>query len=257
MRALLLGSGGHIPTGSRETCCALLRDGAHALVIDAGTGLRRLVTRPELLEGVRSVDLVLTHFHLDHTVGIAYLGALAPEVVVWGPGAALYGEPTAEVLGRLLAEPLHAATLEGLTAGVRELPVGEVALGPFALRTRRQERHAHPTLGLRVGDELAYCTDTAYDEGTAAFARGARVLCHEAWYTEAEPAHPEAHTSGRGAGELARAAGVARLVLIHLNPTRGDHDALLAEARHAFPAAVLGEDELDIAAAATPGTISP
>jgi hypothetical protein len=28
--------------------------------------LRRLITAPELLDGVERIDIVLTHFHLDH-----------------------------------------------------------------------------------------------------------------------------------------------------------------------------------------------
>src|SRR5262249_43082872 len=49
--ATILGSGGFVPTGRRETSSLLLRgsgpeaDG-RAVVIDAGTGLRRLVTHP-------------------------------------------------------------------------------------------------------------------------------------------------------------------------------------------------------------------
>ncbi len=72
-----LGSGGWIPTPSRATCSALLREGDHALVIDAGTGISHLVTTPDLLEGVSTIDIVLTHFHLDHIVGLAYLPALS------------------------------------------------------------------------------------------------------------------------------------------------------------------------------------
>ena len=60
MELVLLGSAGWIPTGSRETCCALVRQGSEALVIDAGTGLRRLLTDPALLDGVRNVTIVLS-----------------------------------------------------------------------------------------------------------------------------------------------------------------------------------------------------
>jgi hypothetical protein len=34
----------------------LARDGSSALVLDAGTGLRRLITAPELLAGVERID---------------------------------------------------------------------------------------------------------------------------------------------------------------------------------------------------------
>ena len=45
LNAWLLGSGGWIPTATRETTCVLVRDGEHALILDAGTGLRRAPRR--------------------------------------------------------------------------------------------------------------------------------------------------------------------------------------------------------------------
>jgi ribonuclease BN (tRNA processing enzyme) len=244
-RAVLLGSGGHVPTGRRETGCALILAGDRALVVDAGTGLRRLVTDPGLLDGVRAVDLVLTHFHLDHVVGLAYLSAIDRPVTVHGPGAALYGTPTATVLDRLLAPPLMVG-LDRFVAGVRELGPGEAELGPFALRLREQPRHAHPVLALRLGDELAYCTDTALDPGNVALAAGVRVLCHDAWSRSAELRNPEVHASARQAAEVARDAGARELVLIHPDPTLPDDAALLAEAREVHPRTRLGEDLLEL-----------
>ena len=76
MVVTLLGSGGFAPSAVRETACALVRDGPRALLLDAGSGVRRLVTDPWYLEGVTHVDVVLTHFHLDHVCGLPYLCAL-------------------------------------------------------------------------------------------------------------------------------------------------------------------------------------
>src|SRR5687767_10317490 len=107
MDGLLLGSGGWIPTSKRETCAAFVRHGPHVLLIDAGTGIQRLVEQSDLLAGVESVDIVLTHFHLDHVVGLSYLPALAlPEPpTIWGAGKRLAGVPTGSVLERLLGPP--------------------------------------------------------------------------------------------------------------------------------------------------------
>ena len=212
-------------------------------MIDAGTGLRRLVTDPALLESVRSIDLVLTHFHLDHVVGLSYLPAITPPVTVHGPGAALYGQPTRTVLGRLLGAPLFAAPLDALVAGVEELGPGELALGPFTGRVRAQRRHPHPVLGLRLGDELAYCTDTGHDPGTVAFAAGVRTLCHDAWSHAGCPS-TGAHSTAGDAARLGREAGAREVILIHPDPTLPDDAPLLAEARAEHPGARLGEDGL-------------
>ena len=44
----ILGGGGWFPAHGRHTASALVRDGAHAILIDAGTGISRLVESPEL-----------------------------------------------------------------------------------------------------------------------------------------------------------------------------------------------------------------
>ena len=42
----ILGAGGWIPTGTHATCSALLRQGDAAVLIDAGSGVERLVADP-------------------------------------------------------------------------------------------------------------------------------------------------------------------------------------------------------------------
>ena len=245
----ILGAGGWIPTGTHATCSALLRDGPDAVLIDAGTGIERLVSDRSLLDGVERLELVLTHFHLDHVVGLGYFpglrgaGGFPPRI--WGPAAAISDRSSEEVLRRLCGPPFSDADF-GLTAReVRELAVGEQQIGPFTVTARRQEGHSTPTLALRFGDGLTYCTDTPYDEGNVELARGSRVLVHEAWFLEGARREHEIHSSGREAGAIAAAAGVERLVLIHLDPL-GGHEAILDEARGAFPAAELGVDGLEI-----------
>ena len=246
MKAVLLGSGGWIPTATRETCCLYLRKGSDVLFLDAGTGLRHAVEQEDLLEGAGSVHIVLSHFHLDHVVGLGYLPALhLPEhVVIWGPGQSLYGDSTRAILRRLLEPPFFTAGIDSLVTEVSELVEGANECSPFAVRTRRQSLHSEPTLAFRVDDVVAYCSDTAFDEGNAVLAEGCSVLFHEAWGAESNP-HPDIHTSARQAGVIARLAGVERLVLIHVNPLQAD-DSLEAAAQLEFDAAITGTDLLAV-----------
>src|SRR5262245_44173502 len=104
-RIALLGTGGWMPSDVRETACTLVRHGDRALVLDAGSGLRRLVPGSPLLEGAASLDIVLTHFHLDHVCGLAYLPALPLTARIWAPGRWLYGSASHELLGPLRRPP--------------------------------------------------------------------------------------------------------------------------------------------------------
>ena len=243
MEAVLLGSGGWIPTSTRETCSLLLRDGPTALLIDAGTGVQRLVERPELLDGADGLQIMLTHFHLDHVVGLSYIPALALEeaAVVWGPAEQLLGVSTRAILDRLLGPPLFSAAFAAVARDVREVPTGAFDVGPFALETRVQERHSEPTLAIRVGDDLTYCTDTAADPGNAVFAEGSQILLHEAWHV-ADSSDDPAHTAAGDAARIAVEAGVAGLVLIHVNPLLESDDALAEPARRVFDQTEVGVD---------------
>ena len=212
-----------------------------ALLIDAGTGARRLVSDRELLDGVGCLHVVLTHFHLDHTAGLFYLANLCCPIEIWAAGEALEATPTHELLGRLLGSPFAPPGFRQKLGSIRELPVGTVSIGPFELRTRVQRKHSNATLALRVGDTLAWCTDTAYDEENGDFARGARILFHEAFYP-GERTRDGSHTTSAEAARVAAAAGVERLVLVHVNPELDDEEALLEHARPHFAATDVGRD---------------
>jgi ribonuclease BN (tRNA processing enzyme) len=233
-----------VPTDRRETACALLRKGGDALLIDAGTGASRLLNEPALLDGVNRLDVVLTHFHLDHLVGLFYLADLNPPPAVWGAGQALERIATAALVDRLLDSPLAPAIFRDRLA-VHELEPGAREIGAFSVRTRIQPLHANPTLALRIDDALVWCTDTAYDLQNAVFARDARVLCHEAFHA-AEDTDDRGHTAAGEAARLAAAAGVERLVLVHVHPQLEDDGALLAFARPHFAETVVGVDGLEI-----------
>jgi ribonuclease BN (tRNA processing enzyme) len=245
VRAWLLGSGGWISTSERATTSVLVRAGDQALVVDAGTGLHRLVTDSQLLAGAPSLDVVLTHFHLDHVVGLAYLPALARPATVWGPGAWLYGKPTGELLAPLLEPPLSPFGPDELPE-VAELEEGRQSIGGWHLRTRAQPRHWAPTAGIRIGDDLAVVTDTGYDEGTADLAGGVAHLLHEGWSSSAGRRSTDYSPTGFDAGRAAAEAGAKDLTLIHLDPRLADHEPVLLDARRAFSAARLGHDGLEL-----------
>jgi ribonuclease BN (tRNA processing enzyme) len=250
MRAWLLGSGGWFPTDERETTSVFVRLGHHGLLIDAGTGTRRLLTEPEFVDGLGSLDIVLTHFHLDHICGLLYLpglftvGALKDSPRVWAPGQWLYGHPSAEILDRVLRPPVSPLPVP-LTELVEELIPDQQQVGPFKVSALAQPRHWAPSVGLRVLDHLAVITDTARELDHVQLADGVPHLLHQAWSTSTEPIFADHDATARDAARTAAEAGVGHLTLIHLNPL-GDLDALLADARQLFPAAQLGRDGTEI-----------
>jgi ribonuclease BN (tRNA processing enzyme) len=245
----ILGGGGWFPAHGRQTATALLRTGPHAIMIDAGTGVSRLVERPELIEGCVSLDIVLSHFHLDHIAGLAYLPALdlCDQTRVWGPGKLLYGTPTFDVLDRLTHEPVHPVPLEQQHIEVRELPGDELELGGMRVAMRRQDRHTAPSLAFRFDDQLTWITDTAYDPESAAFAAGSQLLAHEAWFVSDKPRNETIHTSAAQAAQVAVDADVERLLLIHLPPFQESVEEIVLEAQATAPLAESAAEGMGVA----------
>ncbi len=242
MRMTVLGSGGWIPTSSRQTSCYLITSGSEALVFDAGTGLGALHIDPSLLAGVQTVTIVLSHFHLDHVTGLGFVstrGLGGRELTIAGPGALSYGQPTRSIVeAQLLASPLQ-TTSPVASARWAELGWDTLGFAGHQIETWEQTRHTLPSAGFRIGDRIAYCTDTEFDPETIRRAAGVTTLLHEAW----EPANAErGHTSGEEAGRIAAEAGVSRLLLTHNHPLPGVPELTAAAAQAVFAAAVPATD---------------
>ena len=240
MEVRLLGTGGWLPTDTRETACVYVREGADLLLLDAGTGARRLITEPKLLEGVERLHVVLSHFHFDHVMGLAALAGLGLEREIWMPARLLAALPAKEVFQRLVDPPFF--TGADVVGTPRELD-GDRELGPFRIEIRVQPQHPGKTIAVKVDGKLAYCTDTAYDPENIDFARGASILLHESFWSGDTTDDP-GHTAAGEAGRIAAQAGVERLVLMHVNPEGGDDEDLVAFARGHFAASEVGRDGL-------------
>ncbi len=230
-----------MPSDRRETSCYVLRNGNRLLVLDAGTGLRRLITQPELLADVVEMDILLSHFHADHTIGLTYLPAIAGavEISVWGPCAPGYGRTAAAFLDAFTGFPFQPMRLASVVRRVEVIDEGTRDIGGLRISARVQQRHSHPSMAYRVEDLVTYCTDTDYDYRNASFAQGSGILLHEAWAVT-PPADPH-HSLGTQAAAVASAAHVRELLLVHLHPTV-DEAMLLSSATAIFSNTRLADD---------------
>lgn len=234
MKLIALGTNGFYPSLGRATMSFLLCDGNRALLLDAGSGLARLGEAPTraLLANVARLEIVLTHYHLDHVIGLSYLPGVwrGRPVRVWGPAPPLVdGDPTA--LDRLLAPPFFpsmSAWPVAISVHTYRNSADLSELG-WDLVVRRQE-HPGGSVGLRLGTTLAYTTDTVGDPTTAEFVAGVELLIHEVWWTDEElsvAGHTGGHSTVGEVAEIARRARVGRLAPVHHRPDR-DVEALAA-----------------------------
>jgi ribonuclease BN (tRNA processing enzyme) len=227
----MLGTQGWIPTSRRETTCVAVEDGDRLLIFDAGTGLGRLVEPPAsgLLQRAKEFHLFLTHYHLDHVCGLAYLPALFADrpLTIHAPEATVNSVAIEKGVGELIRHPYNPGSLDIPGLKLDSLASGSNEVAGHEVRVR-QQCHPDTTVAYRIDDAFVLATDTVYDPGTAEFASGVRLLLHESWIDGAEEHMPgqeglvarayKSHSSARQAASVAAAAEVGELFLIHLNP---------------------------------------
>jgi ribonuclease Z len=138
------GTGGSVPTARRGLPAVLVRAGGDRLLFDCGEGTQRQLLRSI---GLPDVDAVfLTHYHLDHWLG---LPGLVKTLDLRGrtKPLAIYGPPGLKALWEML-RPVIGRTAYKLT--VRELDRHEdVAMGGYVV-TAFPVSHRVPAYGYAV-----------------------------------------------------------------------------------------------------------
>jgi len=239
---------GFLRTGG-NTPCVEVRDAAgRLLVLDAGIGLywlgRSLLAGPHG-RGKGEVTFLLSHTHWDHIQGFPFfVPAFIPgnHLRVWGD----VGQQLDSILeGQMnpIYSPIVSLQNMGSTLDFGALePGAPLEVGGLVVRHAVLRGGGGETLGYRLEEGGRSCCyvpeveqpDGGLDPAVLELARGADLLIHDAFYTDAElpgggggvagPSGPPepGHSSYGQATALARAAGVGRLLYFYHHPDRDD-----------------------------------
>jgi ribonuclease Z len=257
MQLHCLGTAGYHPSDQRHTSCYVVP--AAGCVLDAGTGIFRL---PGLLE-TDHLDILLSHAHLDHVVGLTYLLDVlqqrpVEQVTVWGARSKLaairehlFDPAIFPVMPRVdwrAIEEEEPARQDGAVGGCFTLTSGG-GVRWFPLE------HPGGAVGYRIqwparGDALhtlAYVTDTTAGPDAPYLSAIAEVdlLLHECNFRDenAEWAVKTGHSCTSATARLARQARVGRLLMTHMNPLEtGDDPVGIDTARAIFAASDVARD---------------
>jgi phosphoribosyl 1,2-cyclic phosphodiesterase len=257
VRIHLLGVRGSTPAvgaefaryGGNTSCVAIAPDeGLPRLVLDAGTGLRRLGT---VLDGEPFRGTIcLGHLHWDHTQGLPFSPPVdrpAAEVRLLIPDQ---GDPE-RILHRMMSPPHFPIDVHGLrgTWSVAGLPPGRHRIEGFDVLALDVPHKGGRTFGFRVegeGGTMAYISDHSpsahgpgpdgwgeYHENVLTLTDGVDFLLHDAQHTSEElPARVHfGHSAAEYAVELGVRSRVGTVVLFHHDPNRVDDDLDLLLAR--------------------------
>ncbi len=114
----------------------------------------------------------------------------------------------------------------------------------FVSNTGKVYKNSEITEDPPIPISFAYCSDTKYFEPVIEHIKGCDVLYHEATFMEdlRVIADEKFHSTAHGAANIAKKAGVGRLILGHFSARYRELDKLLAEAKEVFPSAELAAD---------------
>ena len=251
--------------GGNTVCLELQFSDSHRrIIIDAGSGLRGL--GDHLLNngngnGPVRADLLLTHTHLDHILGIPFFSPIYipdTQLRIYGP-VTCEDESLETVLGGQLSYRYFPVRQAELAAQIEyvDLKEGSFDLGDGIRVTTKYLNHPLLCFGYRVEyDGRIFCTaydtepfynffstdpgDPDYDEALAQegelaanlgnssmeeFVAGADLLVYDGQYTQQEYESGKigwGHTPVEHAIDLARRSQIDKLALIHHDPMRTD-----------------------------------
>jgi phosphoribosyl 1,2-cyclic phosphodiesterase len=237
-----------------NTVCTKVRlaDGT-LLILDAGTGLRELghILAKEGHED--RINMLLTHLHWDHILGLPFFGPIWKKETVLDIWPLANEEQRRAASRRTLFDGIHfpvrAADVPAKVSFLEnDDPVWTIG---SARITRIALNHPGGSQGYRIDDEdgtsLAYITDNELAppgavetsvEALAGFTQGVDMLVHDAQYVAADmPAKRGwGHSTVDDVLALGQSAGTKHLVLFHHEPERDDEalDALGMHAEHFF-----------------------
>ncbi len=234
--------------GGDTTCMEIRSRNDDIIIVDAGTGIRKLGNRL-VAEGRRRYHIIFTHAHWDHILGLPFFKPLYRKNAL----IRMFGCPFAEesieaMMAKVMAAPNFPVNFQDVQAKI----VSEnTCFQPFRIHslTVTPIRLSHPNKGMGYkfsedGKSFVFMTDNElafHHTGGLTFSdyvefvRGADLLIHDAEYTSREYVQKKTwgHSRFSDALRLGIRAGVKRLGLFHHNQERTDEqiEAIVDECR--------------------------
>ncbi len=246
MKIEFWGTRGSIPSpgpdtikyGGNTPCVAVtLEDGA-LLILDAGTGIRKLGLELEKNNQTIKGNIFITHSHWDHIQGVPFFTPAYREGNEFNIlGCASVNQQIQKSLSDLMLSPYFPVSFETLKATMNFIDRDHDALEVHNAKVELITiNHPGDGLGFRItenGKVFVFLTDnelnspqfnkTSYGDQVE-FCRGADLLVHDAMYTREEWQEKRGwgHSYYVDALHLAIDAGVKQLALFHHEPEHND-----------------------------------
>ena len=212
MRVTFLGTNGWYDTHTGNTLCTLIESKNAFIILDAGNGIRKL---DRIINDSKPIYLFLSHFHLDHIIGLHILNKFN-----FVQGLTIIGQSgTRDVLNQIINSPftIPMHQLQYKTE-IYEIPEEHV-ITPFKF-TFLPLKHSSECLGYRFEIEdkvISYCVDTGYCDNAVELARDADLLITECALKIGQSNEIWPHLSPQDAARIAYEGNAKMLALVHFD----------------------------------------
>ncbi len=220
-----------------NTSCIEVSTDKQRLIIDAGSGLKNLgyeLLKGPLGKGKGEVDMLFTHFHWDHLIGLPFF------VPLFIPGNRIntYAvQPELnEVFPTLFKKPYFPVPYEKLGSKIechaleprKEKMFGDISVTPYQLD------HPDPCWGFKItheGKSFSYCVDTEATRTSRVdlgldlpLYQNVDLMIFDSQYTLAEIADKVdwGHAASPIGVDIAMREGVKKIIFVHHDPAASD-----------------------------------
>lgn len=218
MKLTALGTNGWMPTNNQKTSSFLIEHKGYLIILDCGNGISNLYKYEDILKNYKHVHIILTHYHLDHIIGIMYLNNFFKDynVHIYGPGKPYYSS-MAEKLSALTDEDFFykSALNTGRILTLTEYSLEGFEIGHIKVNVNLQE-HSNYSFGITIDDALHYAVDTSVVEANFEIGQNVKFFLHECCNMEKEKS---GHSSLKDILTMKENYKLDNLYLVHKNPT--------------------------------------
>jgi ribonuclease BN (tRNA processing enzyme) len=240
MKVYFLGTMGWYDTELGNTICVLVETPREYVIFDAGNGFAKL---DGYLKKDKPVYLFLSHFHLDHIIGLHALNKfnLPQGMNVFGPAG------TKKMFNLIINSP-YSKPVNKMKTKMRINELSNSLNLPIDIQFK-DLIHTTACFGFRFshkGKAVTFCTDTGLCNNLNLLARNADLLILESSLRPGEPDKGWPHLNPQQAARVARNAFVKKLALVHFDaaeyPLESDIESAQRAARKIFKNTVAARD---------------
>ena len=210
MKIVFLGTNGWYDTETGNSICTLIETKDCYIILDAGNGIHKADRH---ISRDKPVFLFLSHFHLDHIIGLHILAKFRFKSLT------ILGQPgTKKILADFLSKK-YSVPLSKLHFKTKIIDIHQGWYErPFRFQCLKLV-HASPCFGYRfeIGNKvISYCIDTGYCQNAVKLAKKADLLISEcSFFGKIDPNWP--HLNPEFSAKLAMESGAKKLLMTHFD----------------------------------------